>query len=47
MKRLLLALKQIRNKFYQKYEFQLLDKPYIETEHFGCDVWYIKDVAFR
>ena len=35
------------NKFYQKYEFQQLDRPYIETEHFGCDVWYIKDVAFK
>ena len=34
------------NKFYQKYEFKKLDKPYIETEHFGCDVWYSRDVAF-
>lgn len=32
------------NKFYQKYDFQQLDKPYIETEHFSCDAWYIKDL---
>ena len=33
------------NKFYQKHGFQKLEKPYIETEHFSCDVWYIKDLA--
>ena len=32
------------NKFYQKYDFEKLDKPYLATEHFGCDVWYIKDL---
>lgn len=32
------------NKFYKKYEFQQLDKPFLETEHFSCDVWYIKDL---
>lgn len=32
------------NKFYQKYGFQKLEKPYIQTEHFACDVWYIKDL---
>lgn len=32
------------NKFYQKYGFQKLEKPYLETEHFSCDVWYIKDL---
>ena len=32
------------NKFYQKHGFQRLDKPYIETEHFSCDVWYIKEL---
>ncbi|MBQ2921918.1 MAG: GNAT family N-acetyltransferase [Tyzzerella sp.] len=32
------------NKFYGKYEFQKLDKPFLETVHFGCDVWYIKDL---
>ncbi len=32
------------NKFYKKYGFISLDKPYIETEHFACDRWYIKDL---
>ena len=32
------------NKFYQKYEFEKLEKPYLETEHFSCDVWYIKNL---
>ena len=32
------------NKFYQKYGFQKLEKPYLETEHFSCDVWYIKEL---
>lgn len=32
------------NKFYKKYEFQQLNKPFLETEHFSCDVWYIKDL---
>lgn len=32
------------NKFYAKYEFQKLNKPFLETVHFGCDVWYIKDL---
>lgn len=32
------------NKFYQKYGFQRLEKPYLETEHFSCDVWYLKDM---
>lgn len=32
------------NKFYKKYEFQQLDKPFLETEHFSCDVWYIKNL---
>lgn len=26
------------NKFYAKYGFKSLDKPYIETEHYACDV---------
>lgn len=33
------------NKFYQKYDFERLEKPYLETEHFSCDVWYIKDLS--
>ncbi len=32
------------NKFYEKYGFKKLDKPYIQTEHFACDMWYIKDL---
>ena len=32
------------NKFYQKYAFERLDKPYLETEHFSCDVWYMKEL---
>ncbi|MBB6622913.1 GNAT family N-acetyltransferase [Clostridium gasigenes] len=30
------------NKFYKKNGFIKLEKPLIETEHFACDVWYIK-----
>jgi putative acetyltransferase len=30
------------NKFYIKHEFIQLEKPIIETEHYACDVWYIK-----
>lgn len=33
------------NKFYKKYDFEQLGKPYLETEHFSCDAWYIKDFA--
>lgn len=32
------------NKFYVKYGFERLEKPYIETEHYACDVWYIRDL---
>lgn len=32
------------NKFYVKFGFQKLEKPYLETEHFSCDVWYIKEL---
>ena len=32
------------NKFYVKYGFERLDKPYLDTGHFGCDVWYIKSL---
>jgi len=30
------------NKFYQKNGFIPIDKPLNATEHFACDVWYIK-----
>ncbi|KNF08351.1 acetyltransferase, GNAT family [Gottschalkia purinilytica] len=32
------------NKFYQKYDFKKLEKPIVDTGHFSCDVWYIKDL---
>lgn len=32
------------NRFYQKNGFRKLERPYLETEHFSCDVWYIKDL---
>ena len=32
------------NKFYKKYGFVQLDKPLLQTEHYGCDVWYIKEL---
>ncbi|MBP3339393.1 MAG: GNAT family N-acetyltransferase [Lachnospiraceae bacterium] len=32
------------NKFYLKYGFVRLDKPYIQTEHYACDVWYIREL---
>jgi putative acetyltransferase len=30
------------NKFYKKNNFIQLEKPIGETEHYACDVWYIK-----
>lgn len=32
------------NKFYLKNGFEQLDKPLIETEHYACDMWYLKDL---
>lgn len=32
------------NKFYQKYGFVKLDEPLLKSEHYACDVWYIKDL---
>lgn len=32
------------NKFYKKCGFFQLDKPLVETEHYACDVWYIKSL---
>lgn len=32
------------NKFYLKYGFKRLEKPLIETEHYACDVWYLKEL---
>lgn len=31
------------NKFYNKHGFLKLEKPLIETEHYACDVWYLKE----
>lgn len=30
------------NKFYKKKGFMQLEKSLIETEHYACDVWYLK-----
>ncbi len=32
------------NKFYKKYGFKNLSKPLIRTQHYACDVWYLKDL---
>lgn len=32
------------NKFYKKHNFIKLEKPIVETEHYACDVWYIKEL---
>lgn len=32
------------NKFYLKNGFIQLDRPLVETEHYACDVWYIKKI---
>ncbi|WP_256855950.1 GNAT family N-acetyltransferase [Terribacillus halophilus] len=32
------------NRFYQKQGFQQMDKPLNESEHYACDVWYIKNL---
>lgn len=32
------------NKFYLKYGFKRLDTPLLKTEHYACDVWYLKEL---
>jgi putative acetyltransferase len=32
------------NKFYKKSGFIELDKPLVETDHYACDVWYLKEL---
>lgn len=32
------------NRFYKKYGFMQLEKPLSQTEHYACDVWYIKEL---
>ena len=31
-------------KFYEKFGFKRIDEPLIQTEHFACDVRYIKEL---
>ena len=31
-------------RFYEKYGFVRVDEPIVKTEHFACDVRYIKDL---
>jgi len=32
------------NRFYKKYGFVQLENPLSQTEHYACDVWYIKEL---
>ena len=32
------------NRFYKKHGFIQLEKPLSQTEHYACDVWYIKEL---
>ena len=32
------------HRFYEKYGFVRLEKPLLETEHYTCDIWYIRDL---
>ena len=32
------------NRFYQKHGFRRLDRPLLDTGHFSCDVWYLRDL---
>lgn len=32
------------NKFYKKHGFVQLEKPLLQTEHYACDVWYIREL---
>lgn len=31
-------------KFYEKYGFERIDKPLVKTEHFACNVRYVKNL---
>lgn len=33
-------------KFYEKYDFVKIDEPIVKTQHFACDVRYIKELKF-
>ena len=32
------------NNFYKKNGFVRLNKPLVQTEHYACDMWYIKNI---
>lgn len=32
------------NRFYQKSGFHRLERPLLDTGHFSCDVWYLRDL---
>lgn len=32
------------NKFYVKHGFEQMEQPLIESEHYACDRWYIKEL---
>ena len=32
------------NRFYSRYGFRQLAAPLLQTEHYACDVWYVKDL---
>ena len=32
------------NNFYKKNGFVSLNKPLVQTEHYACDMWYIKNI---
>ena len=32
------------NRFYPKYGFHRLERPYFPTGHFACDIWYLKEL---
>ena len=32
------------NRFYQKHGFRRLDRPLLDTGHFSCDVWHLRDL---
>ena len=32
------------NRFYQKHGFRRLDRSLLDTGHFSCDVWYLRDL---
>lgn len=33
------------NRFYLKYGFRPLERPYAATPHYACDAWYLKELT--